>query len=167
MFYICRITDQILSVTIYLQAFIDRKATVCFTTKVEGGVSMNSLPKLPDSELQIMLILWQKNEPMTRAEIDRILAREKPLAKTTVLTLLTRLEKKGFIEITRSGREHLYTAAVSKEDYRCRESRSFLKNFYGDSVSGFIAALADEKPLSDDEISELRRFIDTLSAKEN
>ena len=81
------------------------------------------IKKVPDSELQIMLALWQKNEPMTRSEVESIISKEKPLAKTTVLTLLTRLEKKGFIEITRSGREHLYKAIITKDEYRIREGQ--------------------------------------------
>ncbi len=127
---------------------------------------MKTLSKLPDSELQIMLALWQTNEPATRAEIDAIIAKEKNLAKTTVLTLLTRLEKKGFVEITRSGREHLYSAKVSKEEYRSREGRNFLRTFYDGSLSGFVTALADERPLSKGEIDELKQFIATLSAEE-
>lgn len=54
-----------------------------------------TISRLPDSELDIMLVLWNHEPPMGRLEIERVVNEKKKLAPTTILSLLTRLEKKG------------------------------------------------------------------------
>ena len=56
-----------------------------------------TISRLPDSELDIMLVLWNHEPPMGRLEIERVVNEKKKLAPTTILSLLTRLEKKGFV----------------------------------------------------------------------
>ena len=51
-----------------------------------------TINRLPDSELDIMLVLWKYEPPMTRIEIERVVNEKKALAPTTILSLLTRLE---------------------------------------------------------------------------
>ena len=60
--------------------------------------------RLPESELDIMLVLWNGTPPMTRPEIEKVINTKKNLAPTTILSLLTRLEAKNFVEVTRQGR---------------------------------------------------------------
>lgn len=50
--------------------------------------------RLPESELDIMLVLWNGTPPMTRPEIEKVINTKKNLASTTILSLLTRLESK-------------------------------------------------------------------------
>ena len=71
-----------------------------------------------------MDVLWDSGESLPANELrDRLLtpaasaANRKPLATTTVLTVLSRLEKKGFVERQRSRRPHLYRASASREQY--------------------------------------------------
>ena len=52
-----------------------------------------TISRLPDSELDIMLVLWNHEPPMGRLEIERVVNEKKKLAPTTILSLLTRLEK--------------------------------------------------------------------------
>ena len=63
--------------------------------------------RLPDSELDIMLVLWNNTPPMTRPEIEKVINMKKKLASTTILSLLTRLENKNFVEVTKN--ESVYT----------------------------------------------------------
>ena len=55
--------------------------------------------RLPESELDIMLVLWNGTPPMTRPEIEKVINTKKNLAPTTVLSLLTRLEALSLIHI--------------------------------------------------------------------
>ena len=57
------------------------------------------IKKLPDAELEVMQAIWSCESPVKRSEIDEILKQSHPMAQTTLLTLLTRLADKGFIEI--------------------------------------------------------------------
>mgnify|MGYP000830011025 FL=1 len=68
--------------------------------------------RLPDSELDIMLVLWNNTPPMTRPEIEKVITMKKKLASTTILSLLTRLENKNFVEVTKQGKMNLYTPCL-------------------------------------------------------
>ena len=74
---------------------------------------------LGDLERQVMDILWAADATLTAYELqDRLGSPDaKPLATTTVLTVLTRLEKKGFVARERSSRPHRFLAASSREDH--------------------------------------------------
>ncbi len=66
-----------------------------------------------------MNLLWASETPLTSYEVQAALAGRsaKPLAVTTVLTVLSRLEKKGFVARERSSRPHRYVAVASREDH--------------------------------------------------
>ena len=57
------------------------------------------IQKLPDSELDVMIALWNGHQEMTRSEIEEFMNQKKKLAPTTILTLLSRLEKKNFVSV--------------------------------------------------------------------
>ena len=94
--------------------------------------------RLPESELDIMLVLWNGTPPMTRPEIEKVINTKKKLASTTILSLLTRLESKNFVEVTKQGKMNLYTPLVSQADYQAHESQSVLEKLYGNSLKKFV-----------------------------
>ena len=93
--------------------------------------------RLPDSELDIMLILWNHKPPMSRSAIEQIINEKKPLAPTTILSLLARLEKKKFVSVEKQGKMNLYFPLVSQEEYQRNESRSVLEKLYAQKVCRF------------------------------
>ena len=122
--------------------------------------------RLPDSELDIMLVLWKYEPPMSRMEIEQVVNEKKALAPTTILSLLTRLEKKGYVEVTKLGKMNLYTPLVSKEEYQQSESKSVLEKLYGNSLKKFVASLYQGKKMNEDDIKELHDFLNELEEKE-
>ena len=115
--------------------------------------------RLPDSELEIMQIIWRKGGGATRPEIEAELAGSHPLAPTTILTFLTRLCERGFLAVERQGKTNRYTALVSERDYLARESRGVLDRLFGGSVAALAAALVDGG-VSREEVEELRRLLE-------
>ncbi len=87
--------------------------------------------RLPESELDIMLVLWNNTPPMTRPEIEKVINMKKKLASTTILSLLTRLENKNFVEVTKQGKMNLYTPWFRSQIIRHMKARVFLRNFMG------------------------------------
>ena len=122
--------------------------------------------RLPESELGIMLVLWNGTPPMTRPEIEKVINTKKNLAPTTILSLLTRLEAKNFVEVTRQGKMNLYTALVSQADYQAHESRSVLEKLYGNSLKKFVTSLYQGKKISSEEIQDLSDFLKELDDRE-
>lgn len=128
---------------------------------------MNTKPesrRLPESELDIMLAVWNGGEGGTTApEITAAL--ERPLTASALHSYLKRLEEKGFLTCIKQGKVNRYTALVSKEDYQAREGRSVLEKLYGSSLRRFTAALYDGGALSQQDLDELREFLDDLEYK--
>ena len=122
--------------------------------------------RLPESELDIMLVLWNGTPPMTRPEIERVINTRKNLAPTTILSLLTRLESKKFVEVTKQGKMNLYTPLISQTDYQAHESQSVLEKLYGNSLKKFVTSLYHGKKISSEEIHELSDFLKEMEDRE-
>ena len=116
------------------------------------------LRRLPDSELEVMQALWELEEPICRAAVEEKLAQRR-LAVTTLLTLLTRLSDKGFVRIEKDGRRSRYVPLVSRKDYQAAQSRRFVQQVCGGSISAFASALCGSG-LSREELDELRRLLE-------
>ena len=117
------------------------------------------MKRLPDSELEIMMIIWDLDKPVTRFEIEAQMDQGRRLSPTTVLSFLSRLQEKGFLAVQKSGKNNVYIALIDRESYIQAESRSILKRIYRNSVRNFIAALYDGDSLSDEELKELEDYI--------
>jgi predicted transcriptional regulator len=71
---------------------------------------------LGDLERSVMDVLWSTPEALTANDLRDALA-TRALAATTVLTVLSRLEAKGFVTRERVSRPHLYRPTTSRADY--------------------------------------------------
>ena len=118
------------------------------------------MKKLPDSELEIMLIIWEYDRPVTRFEIESKLDEERNLSPTTILSFLSRLQEKGFLDVAKEGKNNIYSAIISKESYMQTESKNMLKKLYKNSVKNFLAALYDGNSLSEKDLQELEEYIE-------
>lgn len=117
------------------------------------------MKRLPDSELEIMMIVWELDKPVTRFEIEEQMEEERKLSPTTILSFLSRLQEKGFLEVRKSGKNNVYIALIDKESYMQTESRNILKRLYKNSAKNFLAALYDGDSLSKEELKELADYI--------
>lgn len=125
-----------------------------------------NINRLPDSELDIMLVLWKHQPPMSRIEIEKVVNEKKTLAPTTILSLLTRLEKKHYVEVKKEGKMNLYTPLISQEEYQQSESKSVLEKLYGNSLKKFVTSLYQGKKMSENDIKELQDFLQEMEEKE-
>ena len=115
--------------------------------------------KLPDSELEVMQTLWSLPSPAPRAAVEEAMAKVRPMAQTTLLTLLTRLSEQGFVRAEKQGRSSVYTPLVSREDYQARQSKRFLDQLFGGSMSAFASALT-ASGIPKEDLDELRRLLE-------
>lgn len=120
---------------------------------------MRKMNRLPDGELEIMQIIWHSEPPVSRAAIESELNKEKHLAPTTILTFLTRLCEKGFLEVEKQGRTNLYKPLITEREYLATESRHFLERLCGGSMKAFAASLCDSG-ISRQELEQLKEMLD-------
>jgi len=117
--------------------------------------------KLPDTELELMMIIWNTEEPISRIEIERKMDGSKEVVPSTILSYLSRLEEKGFVSREKRGKMNYYSALVEKEPYLKETGKSVLSRMFGGSLANFAASLYDGEELSDDDITELQEFINS------
>ena len=121
---------------------------------------MEEIRRLPDSELEIMKVVWQYGA-ITRSDIQKHIA-HKGWKTATFQALLARLEEKGFLGHEKEGNTFVYTARVSRQDYLPVESRTALGRMFGGSPARLVAALHQTASLSDADIDELYEYLRTL-----
>jgi predicted transcriptional regulator len=84
---------------------------------------------LPPLELQCMQALWALGKGSVR-EIRSWLLSERPLAYTTVMTVMDRLARKGVVEREKLGRAHLYRPRFAENQIRDRALERLVANFF-------------------------------------
>lgn len=122
----------------------------------------NILKKLGEAELEIMQVIWNNKEPMASNCILKELKERRKWQLSTLMTSLTRLVDKGFVDCDRSTGSNLYTAIIAESEYKAGASRHFLEKLYNNSIQNMIATLYSNKEIQDADIEELRDFLDRL-----
>jgi predicted transcriptional regulator len=120
---------------------------------------MSHLRRLPDAELMVMQAVWACPSPATSTEIEKHLPADHPIAQTTLLTLLSRLAEKGFLLVQKQGRSNVYSPTVTQHDYLSTQSRRFVDQLCGGSMSVFASALCGSG-LSKEELAQLRQLLE-------
>lgn len=121
---------------------------------------MNKLKKLPDSEFQIMKIVWKSEPPITTNKIISELDDDHKWKAQTVLTLLIRLVEKGFLTSQKIGKERTYEPIVKEEDYLQLETKEFVKKYHKNSITSLINTFYSSNDFSEDDIEDLKKWLD-------
>ncbi len=121
----------------------------------------NKITKIPDTELEIMQVIWNNPTPITTSEVKKILEKERPWSIGALQTLLNRLIERDFLKGEMQGKSKTYTPLVSEQDYLIVESKSFLKRLSGNSITHLVTSLYDAKSISDEDLDELNAFIES------
>ena len=102
--------------------------------------------KLPEAELKVMAALWDAGGEAGSEEL--LSAVDESWSRTTLLTLLKRLESRGFVTAAREGRVNRYRAAVAREAYLETEGESLLDRLCNHSIREFVRAMYDGERIS-------------------
>ena len=109
--------------------------------------------------------VWRAGpEGRSVGEIWQELSARRPIARTTVLTTVGRLEKKGWLVRKGSGRSHRYYAAEGPDKARNEMARRFLDQFFGGSASALVKSLLGSRRIKPAEVRRLRRLLDERDA---
>ena len=114
--------------------------------------------QLADLQLAIMQVLWSRG-PSSVAEVREALRPQRVLAYTTVGTMLSKMEEKGYVSHEVDGRINVYQSQLQQD----RVSRSMVTDladrlFSGD-VAEMVCHLLDGCEVSQQELSQLKKMI--------
>ncbi len=116
--------------------------------------------QLGDAELEIMQSIWRMEGPVSSSQVQLALRGKRDWALATLMTALDRLCNKGFLHREKQGRNNLYTALISQETYQQWEGQTMLERVYGNSVTGLVASLYEGRSITDEDMEQLRQFLD-------
>ena len=108
---------------------------------------------LSPSEWRVMEVLWQR--PRTLMELVRELAVSAGWAKSTVTTMVRRMEEKGLITHEQEGRTKIFHPAAVREEVVAAETESLLQRAYHGSVGLLVNTLVQREALSRSDIDAL------------
>jgi len=108
---------------------------------------------LTKAEEQVMQVLWKLDKGFLREIIDAMPA-PKP-HQNTVATLLKILVEKEFVSITVLGRQHQYSALISKDEYSKRTMKQIVKGYFEGSFSNVVSFMVKENNISIEELESL------------
>ena len=125
----------------------------------DNTMEEKTMIKLPESELEIMQAIWALNEAGERYISAGLIMKRFPaltrLKLTTVLTLITRLNVKGFIKSEKIGRTNCYTPLIACADYRRFAVDDFVEKVFMDEKLSLINCLLDGN-LTEEEKAAIR-----------
>lgn len=118
------------------------------------------MQQVSDYELELLKIIWAgSGQRAMYAEIVDALEKKGMLwTKNTIITLLSRLVNKGFLNIHKIGRRNEYIAIVSEEQYQAAQAQSLIEKVYAGNAKGLVCTLIQEDLLSSEEYEELKAY---------
>ena len=122
----------------------------------------NFYKKLGEAELEIMQVIWDSASPVTSNYILKQLQGRRKWQLSTLMTSLTRLSDKGFVNCDRSTGSNLYSFLISESEYKTGASTRFLEKLYNNSIQNMVATLYSNKAIKKSDVEELRDFLDKL-----
>lgn len=137
------------------------KDTHCSRPWCSGGHGASRMgatmrPHLTNSELDVMAVLWKLGSG-TVTEVRGLL--DKPLAYTSVLTVLRALESKGHVRHEEEGRAYRYYPAVEATEATDKALNRFVNKVYQGSREMLIARLLSDDSVSDAELRRIRSLL--------
>lgn len=120
---------------------------------------MKQIPKISDTEWQIMKVIWSK-WPVTANQVIEDLEGKTNWKPRTVRTLLGRLTAKKAIGFEKENRTYSYFPIVMEDECVKAESCSFLKRVYNGAFNAMLVNFLEEQDLTNEDIEELKRILD-------
>ena len=117
-------------------------------------------------ELDILRIV-SDHAPVTVGEVAERVARTTGQARTTVLTVMERLRRKGYLTRRKAEGKYRYAPRVAKTEVLKGLVHNFVEETLGGSVSPFLAYLTEKPTLDAEELRRLKEIVRTLEASED
>jgi BlaI family penicillinase repressor len=116
---------------------------------------------LTELQISILQIIWEREE-VTTQDVWETLSRERPLALTTVATLLSRLERKRVVSHRQVGRQYVYRATVTCAEVRHSKVRELTDTLFGGDASALLSHLVSSEEVDARELDRIRAALEEV-----
>ena len=124
-------------------------------------MSVEKKIKPTESELEILQILWEKNECTVR-EVHEILEKNKPVGYTSTLKLMQIMLEKKLVSRDTSSRTHIYKALVNREKTQQQLVTKMIDNVFNGSAANLVIQALGNHKTDAAEIEQIKKYLDSL-----
>ena len=120
---------------------------------MQASVSLTGL------QLSILDVLWERGEATTQ-DVWAALSAARPLALTTVATIMSRLERKEILTHRREGRQYVYRACVTRSEVRRSKVKELTENLFGGDAAALVSHLVRADDVDPEELRRIRELLE-------
>lgn len=113
--------------------------------------------RMGTAEAKFADMIWN-NEPISSGELAKLANQEFEWKKTTSFTVLKRLCERGLFQNLNG----TVSSLISRKDYYARHSEMYVDETFGGSLPAFLSAFGTRKKLTNKEVDEIRKIIESM-----
>jgi len=131
----------------------------------EGQLKRRSLSRLGETEMEVLHHVWRLGEASV-ADVHDSIVKTRNVAYTTVMTVMKKLARKGFLHCDSSGSRYLYTPARPPAQVREELVQDLLDQVFHGSAAALVQTLVRGEALSAEESAEIRKLLARMAEEE-
>ena len=120
-----------------------------------------TLSPLGETEMEVLQHVWDLGSAPV-ADVHARVLQTREVAYTTVMTVMRKLARKGYLAYEKEGNAYVYSAARPPEEVRSRLLGELLDKVFRGSPRALVQTLARHETLSDDDVEEIRRIVESM-----
>jgi len=120
--------------------------------------------RLGDLQLAILRVLWAEGEA-TVARVHAVVEPERGSSASTIATMLTKMEARGFVRHRKSGRQFVYRARIGEAEARRSMVRDVTARLFAGDPLALVSHLVREEELGPDDLSAIQAMIERHAAR--
>ncbi len=125
----------------------------------QGAGAVHDTVGLTGLQISILQAIWRRGEATTQDVWEEV-SRERPLALTTVATLLSRLERKRIVTHRQVGRQYVYRATVTRAEVRHSKVRDLTDTLFGGDAAALLSHLVRSEEVDVTELDRVREALE-------
>lgn len=118
----------------------------------------NKPVKLSELQLTVMKVLWQ-HQRLSVSQAQQLLNKQKPMALTTVATLLKRMHEKNIVHAEKQGRQFFYSPAITESEVKTSMLSNLLNHLFDGNPSELVHHLVAQDEVKQDDIAKIQQLI--------
>lgn len=122
---------------------------------------------LTPAQFEIMQLLWDATQGLTVAEIWEQICKEREVSRTTVLNLVDRLERRGWLDRQKVEGVFRYTPAIDRQSTEGQLAADFVGEFFNGSPASFVLSLLGSNRISKSELQRLKSLLEKPNTKDS
>jgi predicted transcriptional regulator len=124
-----------------------------------------SLPHVPDAELAVLQLLWERGPSTVRQVADALYPGGGPSEYATAHRLLERLEDKGYARREKAQGVYLFRAALDREAVLGQQLETLVQRLCGGSLQPLLSTLVKSRRLTAEELRGLLDLVEKAPRK--